>query len=193
MRLDEPRLPPLEPDAMPAEIRERFGEGPMLNIFRTLAHHPDLMKRWLVFGNHVLAKNSLSPRDREIAILRVGVICRAGYEFAQHVRIGLDCGITETEIEAIKEGPGAAGWSDMERAVLQATDELVEDAFVSDATWKALSAHYDTQQLIDLVFTVGQYNLVSMALNTLGVQLEEDGATFSPGISPGISSEISPG
>ncbi len=189
MRLDEPRLPPLEPDAMPAEIRERFGDGPMLNIFRTLAHHPDLMKRWLVFGNHVLAKNSLSPRDREIAILRVGVICRAGYEFAQHVRIGLDCGITESEIEDIKEGPNAAGWSDAERAVLQATDELVEDAFVSDATWKALSTHYDTQQLIDLVFTVGQYNLVSMALNTLGVQLEEDGATISPGISPEISPE----
>ena len=180
MRLDEPRLPPLEPEEMPAEIRERFGDGPMLNIFRTLAHHPDLMKRWLVFGNHVLGKNSLSPRDREIAILRVGAVCRSGYEFAQHVRIGLDCGITEAEIEAIKEGPGAAGWTDAERAVLQATDELVGDAFVTDATWAALTAHYDTQQLMDLVFTVGQYNLVSMALNTLGVQLETDGATFDP-------------
>ena len=67
MRLDEPRLPPLEPEEMPAEIRERFGDGPMLNIFRTLAPHPDLMKRWLVFGTHVLGKNSLSPRDRELS------------------------------------------------------------------------------------------------------------------------------
>lgn len=180
MRLTEPRLPPLEPGEMPAEIRERFGDGPILNIFRTLAHHPDLMKRWLVFGNHVLGKNTLSPRDREIAILRVGALCRAGYEWAQHVRIGLDCGLSEAEIEAIKEGPDAAGWSDAERAVLRATDELVDDAFVSDATWSALSEHYDTHQLMDLVFTVGQYNLVSMALNTLGVQLETDGATFDP-------------
>lgn len=176
MRLDEPRLPPLNDDDLPAEIREQFGGGEMLNIFRTLAHHPGLMKRWLVFGNHILGKNSLTPRDREIAILRVGVLCRAGYEWAQHVRIGLDCGLDETEIGRIREGAEAPGWSPAEQALLQATDQLVGDAFISDETWSALSAHYEKQQLMDLVFTVGQYNLVSMALNTLGVQLEDDDA-----------------
>ena len=174
MRLDEPRLPPLKDDELPDEIRERFGDGPMLNIFRTLAHHPDLMKRWLVFGNHILAKNSLTPRDREIAILRVGVLCRAGYEWAQHVRIGLDCGLDVQEIERIRDGAEAPGWNEAEQALLRATDELVKDAFVSDETWASLSPHYEKQQIMDLVFTVGQYNLVSMALNTLGVQLEDD-------------------
>lgn len=178
MRLDEPRLAPMELDDLDPELRERFGKGPVLNIFRTLAHHPDLMRRWLVFGNHVLGKNTLSPRDREIAILRVGAVCRSGYEWAQHVRIGLDCGLSEEEIERIREGASAAGWTDAERALLEATDELVADAFVSDATWNALTAHYDTKQLMDLVFTVGQYNLVSMALNTLGVQLEEGDVEF---------------
>lgn len=178
MRLDTPRLPPLEPEAMDPELRARFGDGPLLNIFRTLAHHPELMGRWLVFGNHVLGKNTLSPRDREIAILRVGALCRSGYEWAQHVRIGRDCGLSDEEIERIREGADAPGWSDAERAVLRATDELIGDAFVSDATWAALSDHYDTKQLMDLVFTVGQYNLVSMALNTLGVQLEEGDVRF---------------
>jgi alkylhydroperoxidase family enzyme len=56
---------------------------------------------------------------------------------------------------------------------LQAVDELHRDAFITDETWQALSARYDTQQLLDVVFTVGQYNLVSMALNTLGVQLDQ--------------------
>lgn len=177
MRLDEPRLAPLDPEQLGPEFRERFGEKP-LNIFRTLAHHPDLMKRWLVFGNHVLGKNTLSPRDREIAILRVGALCRAGYEWSQHVRIGLDCGLEESEIERIREGAAADGWTDAERALLRATDELVSDAFVSDETWKALEAHFDVKQVIDLVFTVGQYNLVSMALNTLGVQLEDGETTF---------------
>ena len=78
MRLEKPRLAPLSDEELPAEIRERFGDGPILNIFRTLAHHPSLMKHWLVFGNHVLSKSSLPPRDREIAILRVGFLCRAG-------------------------------------------------------------------------------------------------------------------
>ena len=72
MRLEKPRVEPLAPEEIDAEMRARFGDGPILNIFRTLAHHPKLMKRWLVFGNHVLAKSSLSPRDRELVILRVG-------------------------------------------------------------------------------------------------------------------------
>ena len=70
-------------------------------------------------------------------------------------------------------GPEAEGWTPLERAILQAVDELHRDAFISDATWKALAAHYDEKQLIDLVFTVGQYTMVSMALNTLGVQIED--------------------
>ncbi len=78
MRLKEPRLAPLSDEEMNEELRARFGDGPVLNIFRTLAHHPKLVKRWLVFGNHVLAKSTLAPREREIAILRVGWLCRCG-------------------------------------------------------------------------------------------------------------------
>ena len=98
MRLDQPRLAPLAPEEMPAEIAEMFGDFPLLNIFRTIAHHPELMKRWMVFGNHVLGNSSLSPRDRELAILRVGSRCRSGYEWSQHVRIALDAGLSEEEI-----------------------------------------------------------------------------------------------
>jgi len=169
MRLDTPRLAPLAPDEMDPELR--LGDTP-LNIFRTLAHHPKLLKRWLVFGNHLLAKSTLPPREREIAILRVGWLCRAGYEWGQHVKIGLDAGLSEDEIDRITRGPEAEGWSDAERALLSATDELHQDSFVSDDTWTALAKHLETQQLLDLIFTVGQYHMVSMALNTLGVQLE---------------------
>ena len=86
--------------------------------------------------------------------------------------------VSQEALARIKEGPAAAGWDPFEATLVRATDELHEDAFVSDATWNALAARYDTQQLMDLVFTVGQYNLVSMALNTLGVQLDEGVAGF---------------
>jgi 4-carboxymuconolactone decarboxylase len=172
MRLDKPRLEPLDREQMDPELAERFGEGPILNIFRTLAHHPKLLKRWLVFGSHLLAKSTLPPRDREIAILRAGYLCRAGYEWAQHVAIAKQAGLSDEEIACIAQGPEAPGFSAAERALLRATDELHEDAFVSDATWAALTEHYDVQQVLDLIFTVGQYHLVSMALNSLGVQLE---------------------
>jgi len=169
MRLDTPRLVPLAPEEIDPELR--LGETP-LNIFRTLAHHPKLLKRWLVFGNHLLAKSTVPAREREIAILRVGWLCRAGYEWGQHVQIGRTAGLTDDEIDRIREGADAEGWSETERAVLRATDELHQDSFVSDATWSELSKHFDSQQLLDLIFTVGQYHLVSMALNSLGVQLE---------------------
>ncbi len=171
MRLDKPRIEPLTDDQLDPDFKERMGR-PILKIFRTLSHHPKLLKRWLVFGNHILSKSSLSPRDREIAILRVGWLCQAGYEWAQHVEIGRDAGLSDEEIDRITRGPDAEGWTPAEVAILQATDELHEDYFISDATWAAMSEHYSTQQMMDLVFTVGQYHTVSMALNSFGVQLE---------------------
>jgi alkylhydroperoxidase family enzyme len=178
MRLKQPRIPPLVESGASPEAREvldrlRPGDGrPLLNIFATLAHHPDLLRRWLVFGNHVLGKSTLSPRQRELVILRIGWLCRAEYEWAQHALIARLSDIDDEEIRRVAEGPDAAGWSELEAALLRATDELHEDSFVRDETWAVLARHLDTKQLIDVVFTVGQYNLVSMALNTLGVALD---------------------
>jgi 4-carboxymuconolactone decarboxylase len=179
LRLTTPRVPPLPIDEMDAEILQKIGDGPVLNIFRTLAQHPKLLKRWLVFGSHVLGRSSLGAREREILILRIGYLCRSAYEWGQHVKIALGSGLTQAEIDAIPAGPDAPGarWTDLERALLRATDELHADAFISDATWAELASTLSTQQLMDLVFTVGQYNLVSMALNSFGVQPE-------PGLAP---------
>ncbi len=171
MRLDEPRVPALSDDEMPDSVTDRLGDGPVLNIFRTMANHPDLMRRWMVFANHILSKSTLPERERELAILRIGWLCQAGYEWGQHVRIGLDAGLTQVEIDRIPAGSSAEGWSALDQALLDATDELHSDAFITDATWARLS-ELDDQQKMDLVFTVGQYNLVSMALNTLGVQAD---------------------
>ena len=172
MRLKEPRLAPLSDEEMNPELRARFGGGPILNIFRTLAHHPKLTKRWLVFGNHVLAKSTLAPREREIVILRVGWLCRSGYEWGQHVVIARNSGLSDEEIQRITRGPDAPGWNQLDQALLRATDELHGDSFISDETWAALGEHLDTQQIMDLIFAVGQYQIVSMALNSLGVQPE---------------------
>ena len=177
MRLSEPRLEPLPESEWNEEVRATLRnalrvDGRPANIFATLAHHPKLLKRWLVFGNHVLAKQTLSARDRELAILRIGWLCQSEYEWAQHVVIGRRSGIDEEEILRITEGPDAPGWAPRDALLLRAVDELHADAMISDPTWKALSEHWSTQQRLDFVFTVGQYNLVSMALNTLGVQLD---------------------
>ncbi len=182
MHLTEPRLEPLAEEKWDDETRELLErsriEGRIFNIFRTLAAHPKLLKRWLVFGNHILHKSTLPPRERELLILRIGWLCRAEYEWGQHVVIGRRAGLTDDEINRIKEGPDAPGWDEFDAVLLRAVDELHAHAFISDAVWESLAARYDAQQLLDLIFTVGQYNLVSMALNTLGVQLDEGIAGF---------------
>lgn len=147
--------------------------GRVLNIFRTLVRHPKLMKRWLVFGNHILNKSTLPPREREILILRIGWLCRCEYEWSQHVGIGKTCGLDDADIRRIKQGPGAEGLAPLDALLLRAVDELHAGAVITTETWESLAGHLNEQQLIDLVFTVGQYNLVSMALNTLGVPLDE--------------------
>jgi len=176
MRLTEPRVTPLAISEMSDEQREilsRAGGDRPLNIFRTLVRHPKLLKRWTVFGTHILNKSTLPDRARELAILRIGHLCRSGYEWAQHERIGKDVGLTGEEIERIKAGPEASGWSAADRAILQAADELHADFFISDLTWNELKKTYRDEQVMDLIFAVGNYTLVSMALNTLGVQLED--------------------
>ena len=188
MRLQVPRVQPLAPAEWSDEAKDalapigRSGSMPAWNIFRTLANHPKLAKRWMVFANHILGKNSLPPREREILILRIGWLCRAEYEWGQHVVIGKREGLTDDEIRGIGVGADAPGWSALERALLRATDELWNDAMVGDATWRELARFLNTEQLMDVVFTVGQYNLVSMALNSFGVQLDAGLPTFPPGV-----------
>jgi alkylhydroperoxidase family enzyme len=170
-----PRIAPLPPDEWDAELREKAGgmllneDGQPLNIFATLANHPKLLKRWLVFANHVMGKSEIPVRERELLILRTGYRCGSEYEWGQHVLIARQCGITDDEIARVAEGPDA-GWSTHEAALLRAADDLHDSARISDATWDALSATYGTQQLMEVPFTVGQYHLVAFALNSFGVQ-----------------------
>lgn len=158
--------------------RTRGDDGYTMNIFRTMAHHPDLARRWMVFATHILAKSTLAERDRELAILRIGWLCRSSYEWGQHVLIARRIGMSDEEIRRVQSGPEAAGWDEKDRAILRATDDLHRDAKISDSVWESLSENYNTQQLMDIVFTVGQYNLVSMALNSFGVQLDPGTPTF---------------
>jgi 4-carboxymuconolactone decarboxylase len=177
MRPREPRIAPLEAAEWDEEQREILAPmnrgGRVYNIFKTLVRYPKLLKRWSPFGSHVLFKSSLDPRHRELAILRIGWRCRATYEWSHHVEIGKGVGLSDAEIARVAAGPEAPGWIPLEAALLRAVDELRDDACIADATWAALARELSTEQLMDLVFTVGNYTLVSMALNSFGVRLEE--------------------
>ena len=188
MRLSQPRIQPVAHDGWTPEQAEILGPlggggvipaGPVLNIFRTLAHAPKALKAFLGWGNYILSKNNALPaREREIVILRIGYLCRSGYEWTQHVAIGHRCGLSAAETEQIKAGPDA-GWSPADAALVRAADELHADQFITPPTWAALLAHFSEKQAMDVVFTAGQYTQVCMMLNSFGVQLDA-GQTLDP-------------
>ena len=183
MHLSDPRVSPLPESEWNDQTRELLEslrrDGHIYNIFRTLARHPQLLKKWLVFGSYVLGRSTLPARDREIAILRMGWLCRAEYEWGHHVAIGKDAGLSNDDIERVAKGPEAPGLNPFESTLLRAVDELHANSIIGDSTWRALAERYTVEQLMDLLFTAGQYKLVSMVLNSVGVQLEDGFEGFS--------------
>jgi alkylhydroperoxidase family enzyme len=186
-----PRIRPLPPERWPAGMRDalaalvppeprhplpaRGGDRPKgLNVLGTLAHHPALARAYHCFNGHVLFATTLSERQRELVVLRVAALRRAEYEWAQHVVLAADVGLGPDEVARIAVGPDAPGWSPLDRALLAATDELVADAAIGDATWDALASELDEQQLMDLVFTVGAYDVLAMLFRSFRVELDDD-------------------
>jgi alkylhydroperoxidase family enzyme len=188
---DVPRIPALAPADWPEEMRgalaairppnprhpfpARDPSRPKgLNVLGTLAQHPALTQAYHTFNGHVLFATTLSPRQRELLVLRVAALRRSTYEWRQHVVLAGDAGITPEEVEWIAEGPAASGWSKLDRAMVSAVDELLESAMVADNTWEVLASDLEVQQLMDLVFTVGAYDLLAMAFRSFGIQLDDD-------------------
>jgi alkylhydroperoxidase family enzyme len=183
VRLKEPRIKPLPESEANAEAMKllnsrRRPDGTVMNLYTTLAHHPKMGERWLTFASYILRESTLPAREREILILRIGWLCRSEYEFGQHTLVGKNAGLTPEEIKWITLGPNAPGWDPFDATLIRAVDELHSDAFITDATWNALAKRYNRQQLMDVVMTVGNYNLVSMLLNTFGVQLDPGVPSF---------------
>ena len=174
-RPSSPRIHPLPPGDRDAESRlliASIGSGATDNTFNTLVRHPNLLRQWMPFTVALAVTGLLSPRLREIAILRTGWLCRAEYEWGQHTVLARRVGISDEEIIRVKRGPEAEGWTELEAAVVRAADELHSHACITDETWAVLAAHLDERQLIEVPMLVGQYHIVSFTLNTLGIQRE---------------------
>lgn len=184
--MDEARIPPLPIESADESVKPmleglaRTWGGELPNVFGTLARHPRLFRKWLPFASHVLVTTSLPARDREIAILRTGWRCDCAYEFAQHRVIGAEAGLASDEIEATASDVDAFAWVPRERALIVAVDSLCLRNDLDDAAWRDIRAHYDEDQVLDLVFCVGAYTMLSMALNGFRVRIDDGLVGFDP-------------
>jgi len=138
----------------------------------TQLRHPALAKAFLAFNAHFFYASKLPPRVREILILRIATLRHADYEFVAHVELGRRAGLTDADIARIELGPTAPGLAPEDAELLRAVDELKAEACISGETWSLLARRFDAQQLLELVFIVGCYETLAMALNSIHVELE---------------------
>ena len=154
------------------KLAARLTGVPQVHLFTTLGHHKRLFQAWLPFGGVLLGFGKLPRRDTELVILRVGHRRGCEYELQQHRRIAKRRGIDAGTQDKIFEGPDAHGLPDRDRALLTATDELIDTRTLSLPTWERLSGHLDRRQLIEFVTLASQYDALAATLNALRVPLD---------------------
>jgi alkylhydroperoxidase family enzyme len=172
------RVPPapmraLRPLArLTAAVTARATGGEPLRVFTTLGRHPRLFRTWLRFSATLMLRGDLPAADRELVTLRTAWRCGSWYEWVQHAGRARRAGLGDDDLARVVDDPAAPGWAPRQRLLLRATDELHNDRVISDRTWRALVDELTERQLIELCLLVGHYEMLAMALNSLGVEPE---------------------
>ena len=140
------------------------------NLFLTMGRRPKLFRGWLRFAGRLMPGGTLPRRETELTILRVAHLRQCAYEFEHHVRLGRRAGVTAADVDRVKAGPEADGWTPRERALLRATDALHQTQDLDDATWAALRTFLDEATTIEFVMLVGHYEMLATFITTLRIQ-----------------------
>lgn len=176
------RISSLKPDEFDADatalvvrLRQSLGLGTteIPAVFGMMLRHPGLFRCQIEMGIQMF-KGELSARERELVVLRVAWWCRAPFEWGEHVDIAKRCGVTSEEIERVKHGSSAPGWTEHERAMLRAVEELLGTQMISDTTWETLARTWTERQLMEFPMVVGQYFATALQQNSLRVRLAND-------------------
>jgi 4-carboxymuconolactone decarboxylase len=163
-----------------ADAMEGQASSSVPNIIGLYAWHPDLVRGWMPFSNH-LRHCTLPGRARELLILRTVWLRRGEYQWAQHARMGRAAGLSDAEVAAVATGERQGNWRGFEAALLRAVDEMCADRAISDETWQQLEANLDRKQLIDLVFTIAAYDMHCLVFSNLGIELDPGMERFPSG------------
>lgn len=147
--------------------------GRPINVHSLMAHNPELLKAWWNFRNYSVQGGALGKRYGELVILRVATHMKAWYEWGSHVERGLACGLSREEIERVKVGGAAAAWSEVDRTLLNAIDELVTSHGIRPQTHEQLRAYFSVPQIMDMIAIHGMYVTLGCMINTWGLSLDQ--------------------
>jgi alkylhydroperoxidase family enzyme len=166
------RLGPPDPGSLPTETNELLAlasgvDGRPLLTIGVLAHNPALVGPFLGWAAALALQGTLPKRDHELLALRTAFCCASAFEWEEHTRYATDAGLTADEIARVRVGPDADGWDEHERALLRAADELHRDHTVTASTWATLAAVHPADELVEILYVVGQYTMLSMVANAV--------------------------
>ena len=145
----------------------------------TLAQHPPLAIASLDFGKYILVETKLTPRQRELIVLRVAWRYRSDHQWTHHVLSARKIGMVDAEFEALQQRAPAPVWNRADQAVISAVDQLCDDGQIDDATWAVLAETNDRRTLMDLLYAIGLFTMNAWAFNAMGIELEDDVASYS--------------
>jgi len=161
----------------PPEVKDTFQKmesrgARVLNLHKAVASSPYVLRDFIRLGNSLLAQTELEPKLRELAILRVAKLSGSEYEWTQHVPIALEMGVTKEQVAAVSNWKAPAIFSDLERAVLEYTDEVAKSVEVKDKTFAALQKHLSEQSIVELTLSIGYWGMVARVLVPLQIEVE---------------------
>ncbi len=161
-------------DPMVKEIFQKVEDSgnEVINLLKALAHSPKICRDWNRLGITLLLKGEFSPKLRELAILRVGNLAKANYEWTKHVPMALETGANQEQIDELSDWVNSTKFNEQERAVLLYTDEVSQNIRVSDDTFSKIRNFLSEREIIELTVTIGYYAMVCRTLEALQIELE---------------------
>jgi alkylhydroperoxidase family enzyme len=173
------RIPYVEPATAPEEVRKILERLPVkLNIFKMMAHAETNFRPLLALGTSILSQQQLSAKLRELAILRVARLSGAEYEWVQHVPIAIACGASEAQVTALETGAvNDLSFDPVERLVLAFTTEVVERVGTTEATFREMTQHFSSREIVELILAIGFYMTVARLMETTRIDVEPAAGT----------------
>jgi len=176
------RLPQIQPEDFSDQVKEMFArwtQGPFKDadknpVLKTFIHAPKTADLFSQLNIHLLLTNSVPVRQRQIAIMRTAWLTKATYMWSSHLRTSMGFGLEPELFRPLQVGADDPYFSDFEKVIIRATEELVADRKIGEATWAALAAEWSHEQMLDFMFTVGAYVLVAGVMRSTGVEREPD-------------------
>jgi len=175
------RVKLIQKEQAPPEMKELLQQvedngARIINLYKVLANSPHVARNVIRLGNSLIGRTTLSPKLRELTIMRIAKLCDCEYEWVQHTPVALQSGVSQAQLDAIGSWKESSSFDEEERAVLQYVDEVAQNIKVADATFEALNKHLNEQDIVEITLAIGWWGMLARLFVPLEVEVDERSA-----------------